>query len=372
MDSNPTLKFAVAVALLRSKLFNNQSPSKSSISSSSSLAATSDAQKWKRKAKERKLELIKLKQDLKDLEDGGDQHDLFPPSACCKCYFFDNLGRLSSVKDDDESNLRINQVLHRRFLRQVRLKERRRRTDESVKRRYGLDLNVDYDTEQLSTSVDYLVELCNTSNSVENRSSFANMSHQAVDFIVVSLKKFAKENKSGCIEGTVNSLVTRVIGRMCTPSPRDESPHSGDDAQLYVHHLLRELGAEPYIGQRIMFAVSQRISVLADSLLFMDPFDDTFPAAHSCMFLLIQLVEFLISDYVQSWTNDEAFEISLFEDWLRSIVQARKALCSLESRNGLYALYMDRVTGELHKQVGQVSCRQSLNPDILENLLISH
>jgi hypothetical protein len=40
----------------------------------------------------------------------------------------------------------------------------------------------------------------------------------------------------------------------------------------------------------------------------------------------------------------------------------------LESRNGLYVLYMDRVTGELAKQVGQSSSLQMLKPEILDNL----
>ncbi|KAF5204324.1 Multipolar spindle, partial [Thalictrum thalictroides] len=146
------------------------------------------------------------------------------------------------------------------------------------------------------------------------------------------------------------------------------SPSSDSDAQFCVQHLLRKLGAEPYIGHRTMLAVSQRILALADSLLFMDPFDNVFPNAHSCMFLLIQLVEFLISDYIQFWTSDREIDMPLFEEWLTSVVQARKALSLLESRNGLYLLYMDRVTGELAKQVGQVSCIQTLNREILESL----
>ncbi|KAF5176098.1 Multipolar spindle, partial [Thalictrum thalictroides] len=213
------------------------------------------------------------------------------------------------LRSEDETNRRINEVLHRRFLRQVRLKERRRRSDESAKRRYVLDLNVDYEIEQLSTSADFLVELCKIPDPVENHSSFANMSHQAVDFVLVSLKKFAKENKSRCVEGIVISLITRLVGRMCTSTTRDESPSSDTDAQFCVQHLLRKLGAEPYIGHRTMLAVSQRILALADSLLFMDPFDNVFPNAHSCMFLLIQLVEFLISDYIQFWTSDREIDM---------------------------------------------------------------
>lgn len=58
----------------------------------------------------------------------------------------------------------------------------------------------------------------------------------------------------------------------------------------------------------------------------------------------------------------------LLEDWVTSIVQARKALELLESRNGLYALYMDRVTGELAKQLGGVSSFLKLKPDIINCL----
>jgi len=59
----------------------------------------------------------------------------------------------------------------------------------------------------------------------------------------------------------------------------------------------------------------------------------------------------------------------LLEDWVTSIVQARKALELLENRNGLYALYMDRVAGELAKQLGGVSSFLKLKPDIINCLL---
>lgn len=63
--------------------------------------------------------------------------------------------------------------------------------------------------------------------------------------------------------------------------------------------------------------------------------------------------------------NDNAV---LFEECVASILHARKALELLENRNGLYVLYMDRVTGELAKQVGQSSSLQKLKPEILDNL----
>jgi hypothetical protein len=46
------------------------------------------------------------------------QCDLFPQTASCKCYFFDNLGKLSSTRLGDGSDRRFNDVLRRRFLRQ--------------------------------------------------------------------------------------------------------------------------------------------------------------------------------------------------------------------------------------------------------------
>ncbi|KAF9617310.1 hypothetical protein IFM89_035291 [Coptis chinensis] len=365
--SESSIKFAIAVAILRSKLLVSKQQTSVTTTSLSQLKH----KKWKKKAKDRKQEILRFKQQLKELEDGF-ENDLFPPNASCKCYFFDNLGKFvttsNSDNQEDESDRRVNQVLHRRFLRQVRLKERRKRSDESVKQRYVSELNVDYEIEQLSISVDYLVDLCRTFNPVETHTSFLNLSHQAVDFILVTLKKLAREKNRGCIEGIVNGLITRLVGRMCTSLQRDESSSSHSDAQFCVQHLLRKLGVESYIGQRIMLAASQRILVLADSLLFMDPFDDAFPNAHSCIFLLIQLVEFLIADYTQSWASNEGMEMIIFEEWLRSILQARNALNLLESRNGLYVLYMDRITGQLAKQMGQVSCFQTLNPDILETL----
>lgn len=59
----------------------------------------------------------------------------------------------------------------------------------------------------------------------------------------------------------------------------------------------------------------------------------------------------------------------LLEAWVTSLLQAQKTVNLLESRNGLYILYMDRVIGEVTKIVGQVSSLQKLNGHVLDNLL---
>lgn len=53
---------------------------------------------------------------------------------------------------------------------------------------------------------------------------------------------------------------------------------------------------------------------------------------------------------------------------MRSVVQVKKALNLFESRNGLYMLFMDRVIGELLKQVGIISRNGMLDMDILDDL----
>ncbi|KAK7849054.1 protein multipolar spindle 1, partial [Quercus suber] len=182
------------------------------------------------------------------------------------------------------------------------------------------NLNADDEIEQLRASVDFLVELCDTVSNVE-KSSFTNWAHQAVDFILASLKNLLSTGKNmELIEGIVSSLIMRLVRRMCSRLKLD------------------------------------------------DPFDDAFTNMHECMFTLIQIIEFLISDYLLMWSRDEGFDQMLFEEWVASVLHARKALELLESRNGLYVLYIDRVTGELSKQVSQSSSLQKLKPEILDNL----
>ncbi|PRQ46100.1 hypothetical protein RchiOBHm_Chr2g0085451 [Rosa chinensis] len=354
-----SLRMAVAISLLRSKLLQKQSHS--------SPSQNSDALRWKRKAKERKQELLRLRRDLKEAEDAS-HCDLFPQSASCKCYFFDNLGKLSPNRLPEASQCRFNDVLRRRFLRHVRFKERRRRTGGSCQRYHFSDMNSEDEMELLRASVDFLVELCETSSPVEE-ASFLNWSHQAVDFILASLKNLLSTAKNvDLIEGIVSSLITRMITRMCCPLQGNASKQSDSDVQFFVQHLIRKLGTDPYIGQRALFAVSQRVSILAESFLFSDPFDDAFTNMHQCMFILIQLIEFLVSDYLSVWSKDEGFDTVLFEEWVASVLHARKALEVLESRNGLYALYMDRVIGELAKHVSLTMSLQKIKREILDKL----
>uniref|UniRef100_A0A453RR97 Uncharacterized protein n=1 Tax=Aegilops tauschii subsp. strangulata TaxID=200361 RepID=A0A453RR97_AEGTS len=63
-------------------------------------------------------------------------------------------------------------------------------------------------------------------------------------------------------------------------------PVDCSDAQFNVQHLFRKLGNEEFIGQRIILAVSQKISNVSESLLLLDPFDDSFPDMHGNMFII--------------------------------------------------------------------------------------
>ena len=58
------------------------------------------------------------------------------------------------------------------------------------------------------------------------------------------------------------------------------------DAQFSVQHLFRKLGNEEFIGQRIILAVSQKISSASERLLLVDPFDDAFPDLHGNIFIM--------------------------------------------------------------------------------------
>lgn len=232
------------------------------------------------------------------------------------------------------------------------------------------DCDNENNIEQLSASVDFLLELCDTISlhSLEE-GNFKNWCHQAVDFIIGTLATMSPtERNREPVEGIINSLIMRLLRRMCSALQGDESHHFDTAVQFYVQHLMRKVGNEAFVGQRIIFAVSQRISAMAESLLFMDPFDDAFPSMHNSMYMMIQLIEFLVSDYLLIWSNTGDFDLRIFEEWVVSILHGRKALELLENRNSLYVLYIDRVIGVVAKQVRQLSFLQKLSPQILENL----
>ncbi|KAK4789862.1 hypothetical protein SAY86_017166 [Trapa natans] len=258
-----------------------------------------------------------------------------------------------------------------RCIPEVRYKKMKSKRDESESDQWrtATDSNKEVETEQLISSVDFLVDICDKVSSVED-TNFANWCHQAVDFILASVKSLLSlEENRETIEGTVNSLVMRLIRRMiCTRGNDDDEVDS--DVQFYIQHLIRKLGCEPFIGQRSLTAVSHNIYSLAEKLLFSHPFDDNFPQMHEGMFTLIQLLEFLVSDYLLTWVKAEAFDKILFEEWLASIIHARKALELLESRNGLYIQYMERVIGELARRLDHISSIHQLNPDTLRNLFL--
>ncbi|CAN1809371.1 Protein MULTIPOLAR SPINDLE 1 [Linum perenne] len=362
-----SLKLALAISLVRSKLINSQKPPPPPLPEPSS---GSDALRWKRKvAKDRKQEIIRLREDLKEAEDASSKCDLFPQTAACKCYLFDDLGKLRSEYAGDGSDSRFKDVLRRRFFRQVRTKQRRRKRDNPNLRLRFPELNSEDEVDQFRASVDFLVELCDGTASPAEEAHFANWSHQAVDFILESLKKILQlGEKIELIEGIVSSLIMRLLRRICSPSQRDDASHAGINYQSQVQHLLRKLGTESFIGQRILLSISERVSTIAENLLCMDPFGEAFPNIHRSLYIMIQLIEFLISDYVPAWSSAVRFDTELLEEWVTSFLHARKALQLLESRHGLYVLYMDRVANELAKQACYVSPLQKLNQQLLQDL----
>ncbi|XP_020265781.1 protein MULTIPOLAR SPINDLE 1 isoform X2 [Asparagus officinalis] len=298
-----SIKIALAIALLRLKKLHHKLPSPSS---------TSDAQRWKQKAKERKREILRLREELKQLEDAKEGEDL-PQIAACQCHFFDGCGDLRKDRENGGDEHWINEVLRRRFLRLVRWKERRRRVEGSLHRRHFLEFNSESEFEQLGTSIELLVELSSI-NSVKEEfgASFSTLSHQATDFILASLKNLLSLQKDGeLIEETVNGLVMRLMRRMCGLQENNGYLKSDSDAQFYAQHLIRKLGHEAFVGQRVMLIVSQKVSIVADSLLVMDPFDKACPAMHGSMYMMIQLMELLILDSVQEWTSNEDFDKSI-------------------------------------------------------------
>ncbi|MBA0574472.1 hypothetical protein Golob_001667, partial [Gossypium lobatum] len=219
--------------------------------------------------------------------------------------------------------------------------------------------------EQLRASVDFLVELCSSSSPVQE-SKFKNWSHQAVDFILGNHEMdLCFVLVGGFVEADrifENENAQRLL--------RNENPRSDS-----IEHGLK-------------------------SPRFRPPLDS------AKLTFQIQLIEFLVSDYLLTWSTNEDFENSrhhhsflhliiytistknvldpcilhicslhmrhiagVFEEWVTSLLQARKSVEVLESRNGLYLQYMDRVVGELSKLVGQSPALLKLNSGIFDALL---
>ncbi|KAJ6406961.1 hypothetical protein OIU84_010469 [Salix udensis] len=244
MASSPTddqsLKLAVAISLLRSKLLRKQPPPPPRPSNPPS---ETDALRWKRKAERAKT-------------------------------------RTSSTERRSQGKPKI-------------LHKRRKRINNSNIKRFS-DIYSKNEAEQLRAAVDFLLELCDTTSPGRvEEANFANWSHQAADFILASLRNLLSiGNNMELIEGIVSSLIVRLVKRMCSPSHGDESRQTDTDTQFYIQHLIRKLGCEPHIGQRAILSVSQRISMVAENLLFLDPFDEAFSNMHECLFIMVQLIEF--------------------------------------------------------------------------------
>ncbi|EPS74036.1 hypothetical protein M569_00736 [Genlisea aurea] len=197
--------------------------------------------------------------------------------------------------------------------------------------------------ELLRSSVDFLVDLCEQSSTLkQEKGNFKSMSHQAADFILATLKALPLDRmRSEATESIVGSLIMRLMRSMCNGTQGHEVLPCPNTFQLCVQHLMRNLGSNPVIGQCIILSASHGISMTAESLVSLDPFDCRFSKSHQCLFLMVQLMEFVISDYLLSWPTNTQFD------------STRKSLEALENMNTVYALYMDQVVGELTRNLSQ-------------------
>ncbi|CAN6450330.1 unnamed protein product [Victoria cruziana] len=356
-----TAQMALAIALLR----------RSRDSQTGDLSE--DVRHWKKKAKDRKGELQKLKDELKEIQDGT-LDDVIQQTSYCNCFLFENCGDprpLLQVEKQLDDRPTMNDVLYRRFLRQVR-KVARGKVSNVVKQGCSQESNRESEMEKLCTSADFLLELVNNRSAVERGPPFATLAHQSLEFILASVKALLLENQHEGrlkLEEILNSLITQLLRGMCICM--DGTSDCDCDTQFHIQHLIRKLGVEPYIAQRTLLLVSQRVCALADSLNVVDPFDGTLPSIHDSMFMMLRLMELLVSDYVYTWTTKKDFEKGLFEESLRWIIQSKKSLTLLENRNCLYIILLDRVVGELAKQLGRVplvEIEKLVNMEILESL----
>ncbi|PAN36639.1 hypothetical protein PAHAL_6G299200 [Panicum hallii] len=365
---SPSLKAALAMALIHYNRLPGKAAAIVTAASASASAGTTSPPlvHWKRKAKDRKREIIRLREELKLLQDGARGEEMEPPVASCRCHFFDGCGDLLPQPGGGGGEHWVDEVLRRRFLRLVRWKEKRRRVDRSLPRSSLIDFNSEDEVQQLCMSTDFLVEL---SDSIfakkEAAPSFATFSHQAVDFILEREKELVGE--------IIDDLVTRLMKRMCTVPENADTSDSGSidcsDAQFSVQHLFHKLGKEEFIGQRVILAVSQKISSTSERLLLVDPFDDAFPDMHGNIFIMVQLIEFLISDYMKDWLCREHFDKRLFEECARSILKARNDLQILENMNGLYVVYIERVIGRLAREVAPAAHQGKLDLEVFSKLM---
>nr|TKW36001.1 hypothetical protein SEVIR_2G411800v2 [Setaria viridis] len=288
---SPSLKAALAMALIH----YNRLPGKAAATATAAAGTSTSSVPflhWKRKAKDRKREILRLREELKLLQDGARGEEMEPPVASCRCHFFDGCGDLLPQPGGGGGEHWVDEVLRRRFLRLVRWKEKRRRVDRPLPRSSLIDLNSEDEMQQLSMSTDFLVELSDGLFAKrEAVPSFVTFSHQAVDFILASLKNIlSSEREKELVGEIIDGLVSRLMKRMCTIPENAGTSDSGSvdcsDAQFSVQHLFRKLGNEEFIGQRIILAVSQKISNASERLLLVDPFDDAFPDIHGNIFIM--------------------------------------------------------------------------------------
>ncbi|KAG8372551.1 hypothetical protein BUALT_Bualt12G0077800 [Buddleja alternifolia] len=217
-DLDPSLKLAIAMAIVQSR--RRQKPPSSATTAAAcngdsqafcSNTSESDPIKWKRKMGYIMMYFLNMSRA------NAISMIIWANSALRMNLISSGIAMCFAVDFSDK-------VFTHPLLHKMRLSERKRRLDGSVEQLCISDSAIENEMEQLRASVDFLVDLCETSSSLGvEEGNFKNWSHQAVDFILATLKVLLCTGKiDETVESIVSSLIVRLMRRMCNGSPGDE------------------------------------------------------------------------------------------------------------------------------------------------------
>lgn len=127
------------------------------------------------------------------------------------------------------------------------------------------------------------------------------------------------------------------------------------DVRSWIFQLLSKLGAATFIGQRVLIMASDQIALVTERLCFVDPFHKNFSQVYDNMMFVLQLIENLILYHSSCWKNDDNFDERLLEEWVHGFVKLRKSCAIFGKCNSLFLVYMERITGQMVKQLGRLS-----------------
>ncbi|CAM6109333.1 unnamed protein product [Calypogeia fissa] len=310
---------------------------------------------WKKKAKILKDEILALRRELQDIEDGSIL-DKLPCLAPCECLFL-NTRVLEAPRTTTDAEVFIGKLSVQRFLKNLRILNRAKKNGRKRTRELKVNTSATDLKGHLALVVDFLADVLGDPIPVSDSKNLSTYMHQSVNFIEEAIPHLLQDTKTQQlqVQTSVKKLTSALSMNIMNFLPQKGIETTENiDTRVWIQKIVLDLGSIQCIGQQLLLTIARVIAEIAETLVCVDPFHDGVAQTYSNLFFLLQLFERLLSDHLCTWAKTSTLDEDTLQEAVKFHFQTINLFQEFGNWSSLVVFYTNRITGELISQLYKI------------------